>query len=382
MTRQAELCGRTVISGIGQTEFSKASGRSTLQLAAEASVRAISDAGLVPSDIDGTVTFTMDTNDELALIRALGIEELRYTSRSRGGGGGSGSTIQQAAVAVASGIADHVLVYRAFNERSGRRFGQPQRNSPDPTWNLYRPYGLDTPMKVYSLWFQRYMHQYGLTNADFALYSMAARRYASTNPEAWYFGQPLTLEEHQASRWIVEPVLRLYDCCQESDGGVAVIVSRADQRARFRDPVRILGAFQAHLSGGDELFSYYHSDLTTFPEAQALADQLRNDAGIVASDIDVALIYDHMSPSVFLQLEALGICGPGNARDFIAEGGIDADGSTPVNPNGGMIGEGYIHGMNLITEAVRQVRGDAANQIADVELAVFSAGRSGVALGK
>jgi acetyl-CoA acetyltransferase len=372
---------RSVISGIGQTDFSKNSGRSTLQLVAEAARTAIADAGLVPSDIDGTVTFTMDTNDELEVIRALGIEELRYTARTRGGGGGSGSTIQQAAVAVAAGAADHVLVYRAFNERSGQRFGQPQKRTPDPSWNFYRPYGIDTPMKVYALWFQRYMYRYGLTNADIALYSLLARRNAATNPAAWYFGQSLTLDEHQASRWIVEPVLRLYDCCQESDGGVALIVSRADQSSRFGAPVRILAALQAHIRGGHELFGYYQPDLTVFPEAQSLGRQIWNETGINSSDVDVSLIYDQMSPSVFVQLESLGLCGPGEARDLIAEGGIEVDGRVPVNPNGGLIGEGYIHGMNLITEAVRQIRGVAANQVADCDVAVFSAGRSALVLG-
>ncbi len=372
---------RVVISGIGQTDFSKASGRSTLELAAEASRMAITDAGLDPTDIDGTVTFTMDTNDELDLIRVLGIDELHYTARSRGGGGGSASTVQQAAVAVAAGVADQVLVYRAFNERSGRRFGQPQKGTPDPSWNLYRPFGIDTPMKVYALWFQRYMHRYGLSNADIALYSLLARRNAASNPAAWYFGQPLTLEEHQAARWIVEPVLRLYDCCQESDGGVAIVVSRADQSARHPAPVRLLAAVQAHVQGGHELFNYYQPDLTVFREAQSLGRQIWSEAGLTPADIDVALIYDQMSPSVFVQLESLGLCGPGEARDLIAGGGIDMGGKVPVNPNGGLIGEGYIHGMNLITEAVRQVRNVAANQVAGCEVALFSAGRSAIALG-
>jgi acetyl-CoA acetyltransferase len=378
----ANLIGeRVVISGIGQTEFSKASGRSTLQLAAEASAAAIADAGLRPADVDGSVTFTLDTNDEAALIRALGVDELRYTSRSRGGGGGAASTIQQAAVAVAAGVADHVLVYRAFNERSGHRFGQPQGRAPSAVWNLYRPFGIDTPMKVYALWLQRYMNRYGLTNADFGLYSVVARRNAATNPLAWYFGSPLTLEEHQSSRWIVEPVLRLYDCCQESDGGVAIVVSRADQADRFPAPVRIQAAVQSHVRGGDEMFSYYHDDLTTFPETASLGRQIHEQSGIGPEDVDVALIYDQMSPMVFLQLESLGLCGPGEARDLIAGGGIDLDAKVPVNPNGGLIGEAYIHGMNLITEAVRQLRGTAANQIAGAEMALFSSGRSGLALG-
>lgn len=372
---------RVVISGIGQTEFSKDSGRSTLQLAAEASAAAIADAGLEPSDIDGSVTFTLDTNDENALIRTLGVDELRYTSRTRGGGGGAASTVQQAAVAVAAGVADHVLVYRAFNERSGHRFGQPGSRPPSAMWNLYRPFGIDTPMKVYALWLQRYMHRYGLENADFGRYTVVARRNAATNPAAWYYGSPLTLEEHQASRWIVEPILRLYDCCQESDGGVALVVSRADQASRYPSPVRIHAAVQAHVRGGDEMFSYYHEDLTTFPETLSLARQIHESSGIAPGDVDVALIYDQMSPMVFLQLESLGFCGPGEAKDLIAEGGIDLDAKIPVNPNGGLIGEAYIHGMNLITEAVRQLRSTAANQIEGARTALFSSGRSALVLG-
>jgi acetyl-CoA acetyltransferase len=377
----SEISGRAVISGIGQTEFSKDSGRSTLRLATEAATAAIADAGLEPADIRGTVTFTQDENDEIALATAVGIPELGYTSRSRGGGGGSGSTIQQAAVAVASGVADHVLIYRAFNERSGRRFGQPLKGNPDPTWNPYRPYGLDTPMKVYALWAQHYLHHFGLTNEDLALYAVQAREYASTNPAASYYGKPLSFEEHQASRWIVEPVLRLYDCCQESDGGVALVVSRSDQASRYPSPVRIRAAVQGHLRGGHEMFNYYEGDLTYFPETRAVATRIWNEAGVTGTDYDVALLYDNMTPMVFLQMEGLGICGPGEARDFIASGGMRLDGATPINTNGGLIGEGYIHGMNLITEAVRQVRGTAANQVVGAETAVFCSGRSAVVLG-
>jgi acetyl-CoA acetyltransferase len=381
MSTGSAISERVVISGIGQTEFSKDSGRSSLRLATEAASAAIADAGLEPADIRGTVTFTQDENDEIALASALGIPELDYTSRSRGGGGGSGSTIQQAAVAVACGVADHVLVYRAFNERSGRRFGQPLKGSLDSTWNPYRPYGLDTPMKVYGLWAQHYLDHFGLTNADLALYAVQARAYASTNPMASYYGKPLSFEEHQASRWIVEPVLRLYDCCQESDGGVALVVSRSDQISRYPSPVRIRAAVQSHLRGGHEMFNYYQGDLTNFPETVAVADKIWNEAGITGTDYDVALLYDNTTPTVLLQMEGLGICGTGEARDFIASGEIRIDGATPINTNGGLIGEGYIHGMNLITEAVRQVRGTAANQVLGAETSVFCSGRSAVVLG-
>ena len=164
---------------------------------------AVADAGLTPADIDGAVTFAMDVNDELSVIRCAGIPELRFTARTRGGGGGACATVQLASAAVASGAADAVVVYRAFNERSGRRFGQPiaennQARVTPPGWNWYLPFGLDTPAKVYALWYQRYMHKYGVTNVDFGRYPVVARKHAATNPNAFYYQQPLTLEDHQA----------------------------------------------------------------------------------------------------------------------------------------------------------------------------------------
>jgi acetyl-CoA acetyltransferase len=372
-----------VIAGIGQTEFSKDSGRSTLQLAAESAVAAIHDAGLVPGAIDGMVTFALDTNDELALMRCLGVPRLRFAARTRGGGGGACATIQLAAAAVTSGQADAVLVYRAFNERSKHRFGQPISRPPDPAWNLYKPFGLDTPAKIYGLAFQRYMHTFGLTNEDFGRYTVVARDWAATNPDAWFHGRPITLADHQASRWIVEPILRKLDCCQESDGGVALVVTTAERAADLDcRPVVIEAATQAQLVDGDELFEYYHPDLSRYPESASLATELFRQADLTAADIDVAMIYENFSPIVFMQLEGLGFCGPGEARDFIADGHIGRGGKLPVNPNGGLLGEAYIHGMNNITEAVRQVRGTAANQIDHVEHVVVSAGRSGLILGR
>ena len=372
-----------VIAGIGQTEFSKESGRSELQLAAEASRAAISDAGLTPADIDGTVTFAIDANDELSLIRTLGIPELHYTARTRGGGGGANATIQLAATAVVAGAADAVLVYRAFNERSGRRFGQPAAGLRDPAWNWYQPFGVDTPAKIYGLQFQRYMARYGATNEDFGRYTVVARRHAATNPAAWFYGRPITLEDHQASRWIVEPILRLLDCCQESDGGVALVVTRDERLADLPNSgARIVAADQAQLAGGDEMFNYFHPEMAEFPEAMTLGRRLYEAAGIGPDDIDVAMIYENFSPIVHVQLEAYGFCGPGEASDFIATGNIDIGGKIPVNTNGGLLGEAYIHGMNNITEAVRQLRGTAANQVRGASRVLVTTGRSGLVLSR
>jgi len=375
---------RAVIAGIGHTEFSQNSGRSTLQLASEAAKAAIRDAGLSPADVDGAVTFSMDTNDELALIRSIGVPELRWAARTRGGGGGACATVQLAAAAVESGHADAVLIYRAFNERSGHRFGQPQRaGNPDPAWNFHMPFGLDTPAKVYALSFQRYMFENGLTNADFGRYSVVARDWASTNPNAQFYERPITLEDHQTSRWIVEPILRKLDCCLESDGGVGLVVTRAERAADLdTTAVPILAAEAAHLEGGHEMFAYYDQDLGEHQEAAALGRRLYAEAGIKADEIDVAMIYENFSPIVFLQLEALGFCGRGEARDFIADGHIGRGGSLPVNTNGGLLGEGYIHGMNNIVEGVRQLRGTSPNQISGAEHVLVSAGRSGLILGR
>jgi acetyl-CoA acetyltransferase len=371
---------KAAIVGVGQTEFSKNSGRSELQLAAEAVKAAIDDAGLTPADIDGLVTFTQDDNDELDLMRSVGISQTRWVSRTPFGGSGSAATVQQAAAAVISGMADAVVIFRAFNERSGQRFGQPAKVQLAPL-NLYLPFGLDTPAKMYSLWFQRYMDTYGLSNADFGLYSVQARKYAATNPRAWFYKRPITLDDHQNSRWIVEPILRLLDCCQESDGGVAVVVTSESRARDLAHPVvRVAAATYANLRDSGIIFNYFHPDLTRFTEAEAVAEKLYATAALQPSDIDVAMLYENFSPVVFYQLEAFGFCGHGEARDFIADGNIAIDGAIPVNTHGGLLGEGYIHGVNNIIEAVRQLRGTAANQVDGARNALVASGHSGMIL--
>ncbi len=226
------------------------------------------------------------------------------------------------------------------------------------------------------------MTAYGLTNEDFGRYTVVARDWAATNPAAWFHGRSITLADHQASRWIVEPIIRLLDCCQESDGGVALVVTTAERAADLDcHPVEILAAAQGHARAGDELFDYYRPDLTVHADTATVAAELHRQCGWRPEETDVAMIYENFSPVVFLQLEALGFCPPGEARDLIAGGHIGRGGEIPVNPNGGLLGEAYIHGMNNITEAVRQLRGTAANQIDGARRVVVSAGRSGLVLG-
>lgn len=374
---------QTVIAGIGQTEFSKNSGRSELQLACEASRAAIDDAGLSPSEIDGMVTFTLDTSDEFLLMRALGIQELRYLSRTPFGGLGANSTVLHAAGAVASGAASNVLIWRAFNERSGNRFGQPTARTTPPGWNWYLPFGLDTPAKIYSLTFQRYMDAYGLTNEDFGRYSVVARKHAATNPNAWFYQQPITLEDHQRSRWICEPIIRLLDCCQESDGGVAMVVTSAERAGDLpHKGARIAGVSEAHLIHSHVMFNYYQEDHSRFGETYRAAEQMWESTGLGPSDIDVAMFYENFSPIVLMGLEGWGFCGPGEAAQFIKDGHIEIGGTIPLNTNGGLLGEAYIHGVNNVLEGVRQIRGTAANQVPNVEHALVASARGGILLGQ
>jgi 17-hydroxy-3-oxo-4-pregnene-20-carboxyl-CoA lyase len=385
------ISGTAAIVGIGATEFSKDSGRSELRLAAEAVRAALADAAIAPSDVDGLVTFTMDGNDEIAVARELGMGELRFFSRIGYGGGAACATVHQAAMAVATGTAEVVVCYRALNERSGRRFGQVSRSATtaptssgvDNGWHY--PMGLGTPAATVAMIARRYQHVYGATSEDFGRVAVADRRHAATNPAAWFYRRPIDLADHQASRWIVEP-LRLLDCCQESDGAVAVVVTSP---ARATDgpnrPAVLLGAAQG--SGTDQyvMTSYYRDDLTGLPEMGVVGRQLWAQAGIGPADIRTAVLYDHFTPYVLLQLEELGFCPRGEARQFITDGAIELGGRLPVNPHGGQLGEAYIHGMNGIAEAVRQVRGTAVNQIAGDGPVLVTAGTgvptSGLILG-
>ncbi|HEY7593053.1 MAG TPA: lipid-transfer protein [Actinophytocola sp.] len=374
------IAGSAAIVGIGATEFSKDSGRSELRLAAECTRAALADAGLSPSDVDGMVTFAMDANAEIAVARELGVPALSFFSRIPHGGGAACAIVQQAVLAVTSGVASVVVCYRAFNERSGSRFGRVQAGAAaaststgiDNSWHY--PMGLGTPAAAVAMFARRYMHTYGATSLDFGRVAVADRRAAATNPRAWFHDRPITLEDHQSSRWIVEP-LRLLDCCQESDGGVALVVTTVD-RARDLPAVPAVIDAAAQGSGPDQfsMNSYYRPSLVGLPEMGLVARQLWAQSGLGPADVSVAVLYDHFTPFVLVQLEELGFCGPGEAPSFIADGALELDGRLPLNPHGGQLGEAYIHGMNGIAEAVRQIRGTAANQIAGVSHVLVTAG--------
>lgn len=384
----AWLKDRAAIAGIGQTEFSKESGRTELQLACEAVKAALDDAGLSPADVDGLVTFTLDSSEETEVARNLGIPSLSMFSRVPYGGGASAGTVLHAAMAVATGVADVVVCYRAFNERSGMRFGNISGAlTTMPLWlSWYAPYGLLTPASWVALHAQRYMHEYGVTNEDFGRIAVVDRFHASTNPDAWFYEKPITIEDHQASRWIIEPVLRLLDCCQESDGGVAIVVTSTERARDLRHrPALITAAAQGATEDGEMMTSYYRDDLTGLPEMGVVGRRLWEASGLTPADMSTAFLYDHFTPFVLMQLEELGFCARGEAKDFATVERLSLGGEFPINTSGGLLGEAYIHGMNGITEAVRQIRGTSYNQVERVEHVLVTAGTgvptSGLILG-
>ncbi len=389
MTNQ--LGGAAAIVGIGATEFSKESGRSELSLACEAVAAAIADAGLQPSDVDGMVTFSADDNPDIDIARNVGIGELRFFSRVHYGGGAACGTVVHAAMAVATGVADVVVCYRAFNERSGRRFGAGVQDIPNEAtaeraqFSWTSPAGLLTPASWVAMVANRYMHLSGATSEDLGRVAVADRRHAATNPAAWFYDKPITLDDHQASRFIVEP-LRLLDCCQESDGGQAIVVTSVERARDLPNPPAVIVA-GSQGTGAEQwtMTSFYRPDIAGLPEMGTVARELWSSSGLGPADIQTAVLYDHFTPYVLMQLEEFGFCGRGEAAAFVANVGIEIDGGLPVNTHGGQLGEAYIHGMNGIAEGVRQVRGTSVNQVSNTEHVLVTAGTgvptSGLILG-
>lgn len=374
------LSGKAAIAGLGSTEFSKDSGRSEIQLAVEAVTAALADAGIPPSEVDGIATYTMDNNPEIEIHRLIGGKELKFFSRAHYGGGAACAPILHGAMAIATGVAEVVVVYRAMNERSGFRFGQGGLIQEDPNsfetvhFGWYFPYGIMTPAAWVAMCSKRYMHEYGATSEDFGRVSVAARDFAATNPAAWFYQQPITLEDHQSSRWVAEP-LRLLDCCQESDGAVALVMVSAERAKDLKQPAAIVkGAAQGAADDPQMMTNFYRKDITRLPEMGVVASALYKMSGLSPADIQTAILYDHFTPFVLPQLEEFGFCGPGEAKDFIRDGHHARGGKLPINTHGGQIGEAYIHGMNGVAEGVRQVRGSAANQVAEVENVLVTAG--------
>jgi len=353
--------GQAAITGIGCTEFSRDSGVGVFTLAARAVKAAVADAGLELSDIDGFATF--GPNDSISpnlLAPALGVTNMSYYVDQWLGGSVSLSILGQATLAVSAGVADCVVCYRALNGRSQVRMNGSGAARMQLPWDM--PFkmagGVMAPSQEIALAARAHMARYGTTNEDLGRIAVLSRTHALDNDRAM-MRKPLTLDDYLASRWIVDP-FRLFDCCLETDGAVAIVVTSAE---RARDlphrPVLVQGAAWG---GGVNVVNSGHTDLADSP-ARLIAPRLFESAGLGPSDIEFAELYDCFTYNVLSQIEGYGFAEPGGVPDKLADGAFDRDtGSLPINTHGGLLSEGYIHGMNHVYEAVQQIRGDAGHR--------------------
>jgi acetyl-CoA acetyltransferase len=362
----ANIKDKSAIVGIGNTEFSKNSGVSELQLACEAIKSALDDAGLAASDIDGMATFTMDNSDEIEIARALGCNDLTFYARTPYGGGAATGLISQAAMAIATGMAETVVVYRALNGRSGHRYSagvSGQIVTADAIhWGWYTPFGLLTPASWVAMYAQRWMALTGTTKDALFEVAQSTREYAANNPAAFFYQQRFDRAEYDAQKKIAGP-LSLYDCCQESDGGSALILTTPERAEKLKHaPVMVKGVAQVAAKNQEQMTSFYDGEIINTPEMDKAAELAYEMAGMSADDIDAAILYDAFTPTVLWQLESWGFAEHGKAGEFALSGALRSDGRLPTNTNGGQLSEAYIHGVNGIVEAVKLVRGTSVNQ--------------------
>ena len=362
---------QSVISGVGETTYSKHAGKSVLALHLECALAAIRDAGLDPKDVDGIIPYTGTGVVAEDFVTNFGIPDLRFSATTPLGGASPVAALQCAAAALATGICRHVLIPIARNGASGGRIATRMREAPQfrTVAEFELPVGAFAPAQLYAPMARRHMELYGTTSLQFAEIAVNTRRHAILHGNAM-MTKPLTVEEHQASRMIADP-LRLFDCSLESDGGAAVVVSRADCARDLRQPlISILAVAEGHPDSPSAISQ--RADLTRLGIAKA-APRAFAMAGITHADIDVAEIYDCFTYIVLCQLEDLGFCAKGEGGPFIASGAIRLEGKLPINTHGGLLSQAHMVGMNHIVELVKQLRGTAGRaQVKDARVGLVT----------
>jgi acetyl-CoA acetyltransferase len=376
MSEASWLRDKAAIVGFGHSPYGKRgqyASRGTTPLVIDAIRQACAEAGVSPAEVDGYTSYSHDEVDPGSLAAAFGAERLRFTAMGWGGGGGGmGGAYLYAAMAVATGQADLVAVVRGITQPADARFGGIGRGD-------YPRYpGARTPAQTFAMQARRHMYEFGTTEDHFGEVAVGTRAYAANNPEA-RFRDPITMEDHHASRMIADPI-RLLDCCQESDGGTCVLVASAERARDMRQrPVLISGvAMGAPRRWGLGAFGGFNMEARDYTSAgqRTIAEDLYRHAGMGPTDVDVAMIYDHFTPMVLMGLEDFGFVPVGESGPFVADGNLRPGGALPTNTHGGNLSEVYMHGMTHVFEAVRQCRGTSCNQQPDVETALVVCGSS------
>lgn len=368
---------QTAVCGIGETTYYK---RGTapvpeFRLACEAITKAADDAGIAVTEIDGFASYSNERNDAARVATALGLSHFGFSNMFWGGGGGGGSgAVANAAAAVAAGYAKYVVVYRALAQGQFGRFGQAaaaKTISGDFAYTL--PYGLMSPAQMFAMRVTRFMHEHHMGQEAMAAVALAAYHHAQFNPRAVMYGHPLTREAYYESRWIVEP-FHLFDCCLENDGAAAVILTSAERARDLKQkPAYVMAAAQ----GSDyrqNAPAHNAPDYAT-SNFKTLAPRLYEMAGIRPKDVDVVQAYENFTGGVVMSLVEHGFCEPDEVMEFCTfENFLWSNGKLPLNTSGGNLAECYMHGLELVTEAVRQVRGTSTCQVKDAEISMVVSG--------
>jgi acetyl-CoA acetyltransferase len=387
------------VVGVGETQYARW-GRigdvSEHALACQAIQRAVADAGLTMDDVDGMASFAEDRNEAIYLAAELGIPELRFANMVwMPGGGGGCAAIGNAAMAVETGQAEVVVVYRSLCQGQFFRFGTGGMDASAPAapvtptvnpanslmmaWiGFAMPYGLIMAAAAYALPTRRHMHLYGTTPDQLGTIAVTFREHASRNPRAVMGGRPMTLEDHRSSPMIADPH-RLFDCCLESDGACAVVIT-TEERARdlAKRPVEILSSVQGTPRGyafGPFTNANVADEFYATGGCEPMAKRLYAKAGLGPADVDVAQIYDHFTGCVLMQLEDYGFCARGEGGPFVESGALAwKGGQLPTNTHGGSLSEAYIHGLNHVVEGVRSLRGESTSPVDGAEVCLVTSG--------
>ena len=372
------LRGKVAIAGIGETTYYRhgKSPDSEFKLALQAIVRACEDAGISPHDVDGFASYGGDRSDGPRLAAALGIKALRFSNMFWGGGGGGVcGAVGNAGAAVATGMADCVVAFRSLAQGQYARYG---RGAPVASVQgeaaFTAPYGLMSPAQMFAMKVTRFMQMHGINDSALRAISLACYHHAQNNPNAVMKGKPLTPEGYDTSRWIIEPHFHLYDCCQENDGAAAVIVVPAERAKDFRNtPAYLLACGQ----GGDHRSAAPVHNMPDYPGShfKALAPRMYAMAKLKPSDIDNVQCYENFTGGVLMSLVEHGLVPADQANEILTPENLMAPGGKmPLNTSGGNLAECYMHGLELVIEAVRQIRGTAINQMPKVNTSIVIGG--------
>ncbi|MFK7898516.1 MAG: transporter [Myxococcota bacterium] len=360
------LSRQTSIAGIGQTPFTRGTAHTTLELHIQAAREAIADAGLSPADIDGVMPNELAGTIAEDFILNLGIPSLAFSSTIRTGGASFVSAIQSAALAIAGGVAKNVLLVAGRRGYSAQRVSLTSEGAiaPHPVMRhvdeFERPFGNTVASQWFAQAARRHMHEFGTTSEDFGRIAVAIRKHANLNPRALMFEKTMTLEQHQSSPMISDP-LRLLDCSLETDGATAIVLTSAEQAKDLpKRGVSIVGIGEGH--GSPPTSITHKRDMTVIEGLKLAAERAFGMAGLAPRDMDGAQIYDGFTWIVLASLEATGFCEKGEGRHFIQDGRIGLGGDLPINTSGGLLSEGHCSGANLVSEAVRQLRGEVEEE--------------------